>query len=356
MAEIQARFQLHWPAFSLDVDLTLPHNGITAIFGSSGSGKTTLLRCIAGLERAPVGRLLVNGEIWQDAQHWKPTHQRSLGYVFQEASLLAHLSVIDNLHYGRRRLHGKAKISLDHAIDLLGISHLLVRRPEHLSGGEKSRVAIARALAVNPQILLMDEPLAALDLKRKQEILPYLERLHDALDIPILYVTHAPDEVAKLADHLLLMEQGRVVAAGSLSEMLARVDLPVRLGDDTGVIIAAHVAERDAQWHLTKLAFDGGSVWTQDQGLPIGHNVRVRVLARDVSLAREKPDHSSIQNVLQGVVDAIADDEHPALALVRVRVGNQPLLARLTKRAVHLLHLVPQQAVWIQVKSVALMD
>lgn len=198
MTTIQARLRLDWPGFTLDVDLSLPCHGVTALFGPSGSGKTTLLRCIAGLERAPQGFLAVNGEIWQDGKHWLPTHMRPLGYVFQEASLFSHLSVMGNLRYGLKRLSDDQHKSLDQVIELLGIEHLLDRKPDRLSGGERQRVGIARALAVRPRILLMDEPLAALDLQRKQEILPYLERLHEELAIPVLYVSHSPDEVARL--------------------------------------------------------------------------------------------------------------------------------------------------------------
>lgn len=355
MEHIKARFQLEWPGFTLDVDLDLPARGVTAIFGHSGSGKTTLLRCIAGLEHAARGYLAFRGQIWQDDKTWVPTHQRPLGYVFQEASLFPHLSVLKNLRFGMDRSRTERTVSLDQAIELLGIGHLLARKPDRLSGGERQRVGIARALAVSPQILLMDEPLAALDLKRKQEILPYLERLHDELEIPVLYVSHSPDEVACLADHLLAMENGKVVANGPLAETLARLDLPIHLGEDAGVVLDAVVGERDAQWHLARTDFAGGSLWARDSGLPLGRRVRVRVLARDVSLA-EQPGTSSIQNVLRGQVDAIGDDEHPGLALVRVRVGESILLARLTKRSAMSLGIAPGRELWVQVKSVALME
>lgn len=355
MAGIDARFRLDWPGFSLDVDLTLPGRGVTALFGHSGSGKTTLLRCIAGLERAPQGRLAVNGEVWQDAGRWVPTHKRPIGYVFQEASLFAHLTVMGNLRYGMKRNGEAQRVSLDHAVELLGIGHLLDRKPDRLSGGERQRVGIARALAVSPRLLLMDEPLAALDLKRKQEILPYLERLHDELDIPVLYVSHSPDEVARLADFLVAMEGGRTLASGPLAETLARLDLPIRLGEDAGAVLDAVVGAVDKDWHLVRVDFAGGSLWARDQGLSLGRRVRVRVLARDVSLANE-PGTSSIQNVLRGQVDAIGDDEHPGLALARVKVGEVILLARLTKRAVSSLGAVPGQVLWVQVKSVALLE
>ncbi len=355
MAGIEAHFSMQWPGFSFDVRLDLPGRGVTALFGPSGSGKTTLLRCIAGLERAPHGRLCVDGEVWQDATRWLPTHRRPLGYVFQEASLFPHLSVLGNLRYGQRRIRLKPRASLDQSIALLGIGHLLDRRADRLSGGERQRVAIARALAVSPRLLLMDEPLAAVDLPRRHEIIPYLERLHDELEIPVLYVTHSPEEVARLADHLVVLQEGRAVAAGPLQEIVTRLDLPVRLGEDAGAILDATVAEIDQAWHLARVDFAGGSLWTRDQGLPLGHRVRVRVLARDVSLAPE-PGYNSIQNVLRGRVDAICNDDHPSSALVRVRVGESILLARLTRRAAASLGLAAEQEIWVQVKTVALIQ
>jgi len=358
MSRILARFKLERPGFSLDVDLDLPNRGVTALFGHSGSGKTTLLRCIAGLERAPGGYLGVDGEVWQDVNSFLPTHRRPLGYVFQEANLFPHLSARGNLEYGRKRAAEKMdRAALDHIVELLGIGPLLERRPDQLSGGERQRVAIARALAVKPRLLLMDEPLAALDLARKQEILPYLERLHEELEIPVLYVSHAPDEVARLADHIVVMRDGRAVAAGPLTEILARLDLPIHLGEDAGVVLDARVDERDQQWQLARAVFadnaDAG-VWVRDGGHAIGHHVRVRILARDVSLAVTRHTGTSIQNILPGVVVELADDTHPALALVRLNVGGAPLIARLTRRSAHDLDLTPGRIVYAQIKAVAL--
>ncbi|WP_028995738.1 molybdenum ABC transporter ATP-binding protein [Azonexus hydrophilus] len=356
MESIEARFKLDWPGFSLDVDIRLPGRGVTALFGHSGSGKTTLLRCLAGLENPSCGRLVFKGKIWQDDNTWLPTHHRPIGYVFQEASLFPHLSVLGNLHYGQKRSGSASRVSLDTAIELLGIGHLLGRKPDSLSGGERQRVGMARALAVGPEILLMDEPLAALDLKRKKEILPYLERLHDELDIPVIYVSHSPDEVARLADHIVAMDGGRVVAHGPLGETLARLDLPIRLGEDAGVVLDATIGEIDAQWHLARVDFPGGNLWTRDHDLPVGRKVRVRVLARDVSLTLDDPGRSSIQNVHPAVVEAVADDDHPANRLVRVTLGETRLLSRLTRRAVEQLGIVPGLPVRVQVKSVALME
>ncbi len=354
---LRARFRLSYPGFALDVDLTLPERGVTALFGPSGSGKTTVLRAIAGLERAPGGFLEVNGEAWQDDDRglFLPTHRRPLGYVFQEASLFPHLSVQRNLDYGMKRVaKAQQRVTADHVIELLGIGRLLDRLPERLSGGERQRVAIARALLTSPRLLLMDEPLAALDHERKQEILPYLERLHDELEIPVLYVSHAPDEVARLADHLVVLDAGRALAAGPLTETLARLDLPIRLGEDAGVVLDATVAERDDTWHLARVEFAGGSLWVRDSGLPVGHRARIRILARDVSLARGRIEGSSILNTLPARVLAMADDTHPALVLVRLDVGASPLVARLTRRSAAALELTPGLDVWVQIKAVAL--
>jgi molybdate transport system ATP-binding protein len=353
---IRAQFRLDRGEFALDVKLDLPGRGVSALFGPSGSGKTTLLRLIAGLERAP-GFLEVNGEVWQDdaAKLFLPTHRRALGYVFQEASLFPHLSARRNLEYGMKRVPAaERRVDVDHVIELLGIGPLLERKPARLSGGERQRVAIARALATSPRVLLMDEPLSALDLARKQEILPYLERLHDELEIPILYVSHAPDEVARLADYIVAMEDGRVAAQGPLGETLARIDLPIRLGEDAGVVLEGEIAELDQAWHLARVASAGGSLWVRDNGLPIGQHVRVRILARDISLALEPHSDSSILNVLPATVEALADDTHPALALVRLDAGGAPLVARITRRSAARLELRPGQEVWAQIKAVAL--
>jgi len=354
---IHACFRLDWPNFTLDVDLSLPGRGVTALFGHSGSGKTTLLRCLAGLERQGSGSLRFKGEVWQDSAHgiFRPTHQRPLGYVFQEASLFTHLSVQKNLNYGRKRVNGGHKVSLDHAVELLGISHLLDRMPDRLSGGERQRVAIARALATSPELLLMDEPLAALDLKRKNEILPYLERLHDALEIPVCYVSHSPDEVARLADHVVLLSEGRVVAAGGLRETLARLDLPTAFSEDAGVVIEAVVADHDPTYHLTRLDFPGGSVVVARRQESLGRRLRFRVHARDVSLTLTRAEGTSIANLLPATVTEVADADTPAHVLVRLDAGGTPLIARITRRSLDHLGVRPGQSLWTQIKAVALL-
>jgi len=357
---IVARFNRAFSNFALEVDLELPGRGVSALFGHSGSGKTTLLRCIAGLERAPGGYLEVNGAVWQDDSRalFKPTHQRPLGYVFQEASLFPHLTVRRNLEYGMQRVpHAERRVALEQAIELLGISHLLERKPDLLSGGERQRVGIARALATSPRLLLMDEPLAALDLKRKREILPYLERLHDELDIPLLYVTHSPEEVAQLADHLVLLEQGRVRAAGPLTELMTRLDLPLAHEEEASAVIDAVVAEHDAHYHLTTLEFDGGRMTVGRSSQPLGARVRLRIHARDVSLSLQRHDDSSILNILPAQVMAI-ENAGVAQVLVKLCLGSggcTPLLARITRKSADALALAVGMPLYVQIKSVALM-
>lgn len=356
MENITARFQVNWPSFTLDVDITMPGHGVTALFGHSGSGKTTLLRCIAGLERTPRGFLSVNSEVWQGDNCWMPTYKRPLGYVFQEASLFPHLTVMGNLRYGLKRISDVQQVSLTQAIELLGIGHLLDRKPDRLSGGERQRVSIARALAVSPRILLMDEPLAALDLKRKQEILPYLERLHDELNIPVLYVSHSPDEVARLADHLVLLAEGKVVAAGPLQDTLARIDLPAVFADDAGVVIDAVVGEHDDDDYLSRLDFAGGAIYVSRQAKAVGCRLRCRIHARDVSLNLERSGNSSILNIIRAKVVAVAATDNPANVLVRLDAADTPLLARITRRSLNHLALIPGMMVWAQIKAVALFD
>lgn len=354
---LQACFKLDRPGFSLDVDITLPNRGVTAIFGHSGSGKTSLLRCIAGFEKAAYGHLTFEGQTWQNGKTFVPTHRRPLAYVFQEASLFNHLTARKNLTYAQRRAgHDGPVVGLDDIIDLLGIRKLLEQYPSQLSGGERQRIAIARALMNRPRLLLMDEPLAALDQARKQEILPYIETLKREMHLPILYVTHAPEEVARLADTLVAMEKGRVVALGGLTETLAALDFPIRLGEESGVVIPAVIAEHDPQWQLIRVNFDGGSLWLRDNQTTIGDFVRIRVLARDISLALDGNHASSITNTLPATIDEIGQDEHPGLALVKLKVGSTFFVARVTHRSLHHLKLSVGETTWMQIKSVALVQ
>jgi molybdate transport system ATP-binding protein len=351
---IEINLRLQRGDFLLEADLSLPAHGVTVLFGHSGSGKTSLLRCIAGLEKAEAD-IVFQGRVWQSANTWIPTHQRPLAYVFQEASLFDHLSANGNLEFAIKRARGPVSAAdKQNIIELLGIGHTLARYPSQLSGGERQRVAIARALLSRPQLLLMDEPLASLDEQRKQEILPYLEQLKSQLDLPIIYVTHSPAEVARLADTLIALKDGRVVASGPITETLSDPAFPLHLGEEASVVLDGTVAERDSEWQLARIAISSHSIWLRDNGQMEGKAVRVRILARDVSLALTPQTDSSISNALPCVVETLVEDCHDALALVRVRIGELPLLARMTRRSVTQLKLEPGKAMWAQVKSAAL--
>lgn len=360
MSGIQARLQLRHPGFVLDVDLDLPGRGVTALFGHSGSGKTSCLRCLAGLERPEYGRLEVNGECWQDSQrgHFLAPHKRALGYVFQDANLFPHLSVQDNLTFGLKRVaRAQRRVALGQAVELLGIGALLERLPANLSGGERQRVGIARALLCSPRLLLLDEPLASLDLRRRQEVLPFLERLHRELDIPMIYVSHAPDEVARLADHLVVLDAGRVSASGPLKEVLLRADLPFLDEDGAEAVIDGEVAAHDAGYRLLDVAVLGvaAALRLPHGPLPAGEAVRVKVRARDVSLALERAEASSVLNLLPVTVVERIDRPGQAHSLIRLALGGQQLIARVTCYSADRLQLRPGLALWAQVKSVSLL-
>lgn len=357
---IDVRLNLRYSGFALDVDLHLPGRGVTALYGHSGSGKTTCLRCIAGLERAGDGYIRVNDEVWQDSRNgvFVPPHKRALGYVFQEASLFAHLSVRANLEFGLKRIpRQQRRVELAQATELLGIGHLLERNPQHLSGGERQRIGIARALLTSPSLLLMDEPLASLDSKRKGEILPYLERLHDELDIPLLYVSHAQDEVARLADHIVLLSDGKALASGPIGETLARLDLPMALGDDGGVVIDGSVSAYDAHYQLLTLQLPDSAQHLRVAHAPlaVGKTLRVKVQARDVSLSLQAGEHSSILNRLPVTVTQEMAADNSAHVLVRLDADGTPLLARITRFSRDQLQLHPGQTLWAQIKAVAVL-
>ncbi|MCA9782931.1 MAG: molybdenum ABC transporter ATP-binding protein [Candidatus Cloacimonetes bacterium] len=353
---LQARFQLTRGDFTLDVQLSLPAQGVTALFGPSGSGKTTLLRCLAGLERVPGGRMQLGDRVWQQDGLFLPPHRRELGYVFQEASLFPHLSVRDNLEYGLKRVPAaERRVGLERAIELFRLEPLLERRPVGLSGGERQRVAIARALTASPRLLLMDEPLASLDHEHRREILPFLESLHRELEIPLVYVSHSPEEVTRLADRLVLLSAGRVLATGPIGEMLVRLDLPLGENEQAESLVRAVVRERDAAHELCRLEFAGGALWVPDHALATGQEVRVRIRAADVSLTLSHARDTSILNILPARVEELGEP-HGARRMVRLSVGGTPLLALLTRRSCEQLGLAPGLAVFAQVKSAVLLS
>jgi molybdate transport system ATP-binding protein len=357
---IVARFRGRLGAFVLDAAFEAPMRGVTALFGPSGCGKSTMLRCVAGLQTLRDGYLSIGDEVWQDGPDFRPPHHRSVGYVFQEASLFPHLSVRRNLLYGYRRAvrHSGAEATrFDDVVALLGMDGLLDRSPLRLSGGERQRVAIGRALLAQPRLLLMDEPLAGLDRLSKDEILPYLEALHTTLSIPILYVSHDLAEVERLADHLVLMQAGRVVVSGPLQDLQADPALPIARLREASVALDASVADYDPEYGLTTLAIDGGTIVVPGQYGAPGTLQRVRVGASDVSLARQPPGPSTILNVLPARV-AAAERHDAAQMNVVVRLGvagqGARLLARITRKSWQALAFTPGDLVHAQVKSVAL--
>ncbi len=357
MSSIQVRLTLQRGAFELNTAFEAPARGVTAIFGPSGSGKSTLLHCIAGLEPGVRGTLRVNDEIWQDSgtSVFLPAHRRRVGYVFQDAGLLAHLNVRGNLEYGMKRAHPvRSRDVFDQAVQAAGIGQLLERRIHRLSGGERSRVAMARALLTDPAILLMDEPLVALDASARADILPYLERLHRQLSIPVLYVSHAIDEVARLADHMISLEAGQITAAGPLADMLTRLDQPLAHSDEASAVLEAVVTGHDEEFQLAILEFPAGRLVVPENQLSEGSAVRVRILARDVSLSLERHNNTSILNVFPARIVAIMEGR-AAQAVVKLDASGVALLARITRRSVHALGLQPGVEIFAQVKSVALL-
>jgi molybdate transport system ATP-binding protein len=358
-ASIVARFRGTLGAFVLDAAFEAPMRGVTAVFGPSGCGKTTVLRCVAGLQQLD-GYLSIGGEVWQDGADFRPPYERSIGYVFQEASLFPHLSVRRNLLYGHRRAlrrGTKEGARFDEVVALLGMERLLDRSPLRLSGGERQRVAVGRALLSQPRLLLMDEPLAGLDRLSKDEILPYLEALHTALAIPVLYVSHDIAEVERLADHLVLMEAGRAVACGRLPDLQADPALPIARLPEAAVALDATVTDYDPGYGLTTLAIDGGTIVVPGQHGAPGTLQRVRVGASDVSLARRPPGPSTILNVLPARVAATqAQDAAQVNVVIRLGAAGQGarLLARVTRKSWDALGVTPGDLVHAQVKSVAL--
>ena len=351
---IQIRYALQRETFVLDVSLDLPMRGIIGVFGVSGAGKTSLLRCVAGLERSTTGKLVVAGDVWQDsaANTWRAVHERDIGYVFQEPRLFAHLDVRRNIEYGLRRREYNRAPDIDHVIGLLGLGHLLSRRTDELSGGEAQRVAIARALLCAPRFVLMDEPLASLDQARKDEFLPFLDRLHADAEVPIIYVSHNIDEICRLCDYLVVMDNGRVIADGELQSVLVRMDVPLLSGEQAGSVIQGEARSYDADDDLTCLEFSGGDIWVPGKANVDGSVLRLRIRATDVSLCRTKPEQSTILNIVPAIVEAIQHDRGPSM-LMRLVLGTDRIIARVTRRSIRELDLQEGDKVFAQIKSVA---
>ena len=352
---IECKIKIQLESFMLDANFSIPDRGITVVFGPSGSGKTTLLRAIAGLEKSDDGFLKIGDSVWQKGEDFLATHKRQIGYVFQDAALFDHLDVKGNLNFVIKRAIGLKEDFIESIHNLLEIKTLLNRKTTQLSGGEKQRVAIARALLTNPKILLLDEPLSALDLKRKNEILPYLDSIHNDLEIPILYVTHSQDEMSRLADHLLLIEDGNIIGSGPVNDMLTRFDMPLSHGGDAVSIIEAEVLKRDSEFNLMHLDFLGGQFIVPDNSFPVQTKVRIRVVARDVSLTKSKQVDTSILNIFPAMVQEIVN-EGEAQVMVRLQIKETILLACITRKSSYKLRLEKGSEVFVQVKSVAILS
>jgi molybdate transport system ATP-binding protein len=350
---LEVQLRQAFPGFSLDVAFAAPA-GVTALFGRSGSGKTTVVHAVAGLLRPQAGRVVVDARVLLDTGTGLaiPAHRRRIGYVFQEARLFPHLTVRQNLLYGRWVRGASGGPEFGRVLEMLGIGGLLERRPGALSGGEKARVALGRALMADPLLLLMDEPLASLDEARKAEILPYLERLRDETRLPIIYVSHAMAEVARLATTIVVMEAGRVLRAGPVAQVLADPGAVPTLGiREAGAILPARVEAQEADG-LTRLATSAGPLWLPRMEAVIGARLRVRIAAQDVILSRLRPEGLSALNILPAEVMAVRLGEGPG-AMVQLRVGEDMLLARITRRSAEALALAPGVAVFAIAKSVA---
>jgi molybdate transport system ATP-binding protein len=334
MKSIELKHSIQKGDFRLDVDTHIPSVGITGIFGESGSGKTTLLRCVAGLEGSRKGL--------------PPVHQRRIGYVFQEPVLFAHLSVQKNIEYGKRR-NRDADVSIEKVAKLLEVNKLLDRSVTQLSGGEAQRVSIARVLCQAPGLILMDEPLSALDERRRNDVLPYLDRLHAESSVPIIYVSHNIDEICRLSDHLLVLDNGKVVAEGGLQDTLTRVDLPQLGGRNAGAIVEAKQIRYDDEFDLTLFGFSGGEIWVAGQHEST--SVRLRINASDISLSRVAAKSTTILNILPAVIESSVAETSSA-ELVRLRLGDDVLVARITRRSLQDLELRAGDEVFVQIKSV----
>lgn len=342
-------------AFTLDVDIAAPTPGIVALFGRSGCGKSTLVNLIAGLLAPDEGRVAIDGDVLIDtrAKNLVPVESRRIGYVFQDARLFPHYTVLGNLQYGLKRSSATHFIEQDETIALLGLEALLKRRPHELSGGEKQRVALGRALLAQPRLLLLDEPLASLDVARREEVLPYLERLRDRLAIPMVYVSHQFDEVLRLATHVVVLDSGRVAVEGTLNTVSLSAALRSIIGADAvGAVLDGKVLSVDRETHLTEIAVGSGTLHIHTDA-PIGSSVRVQMLARDIILALRPPTGLSVRNALSGVVVNIEHDGEFA-DLVYVDIGGTTLISRITRVATNALQIFNGSPVWVLIKSVSL--
>jgi molybdate transport system ATP-binding protein len=357
MNRLIARFDLHYPGFRLNIDLDMPASGITVLFGPSGSGKTTLLRCLAGLERVSNGFMQFGDDTWQDETRGlcRPLHARPIGYVFQEPRLFPHYNVHSNLLDGYNRIRSEERrIAVEQVVEILDIGHLLERRVHRLSGGEQQRVTIGRALLTSPKLLLMDEPLASLDIQRKQELLPFIRRLHEELTIPVIYVSHAISEILQLADRVVLLKEGMVAGVGALNDILTSLEFRGNFGSPrVGAVLDAHVAGHEPHYGLTQLAFKEHTLFVPLRPVDVGRSVRVHILSSDVSLVVGRIDSpTSVLNLLEATVAEIREIDQSSVDVL-LDIGA-PLIASITRKSLVNLGIKPGHRVCAQIKTVAL--
>lgn len=354
-SESRCNISLRRSDFVVEADFVIPEKGVLGIFGHSGSGKTTLLRCLAGLEKTVQGQININGEVWFDGEKSLSTQQRNIAYVFQEGRLFPHLSVTKNLAYGADRCvannNSDDDIDRQYLLELLNITHLLERYPAQLSGGEQQRVAIARALLKKPQMLLLDEPLASLDEKRKQEILPYLEMLHEELNIPMLYVSHNMDEMLHLCDHMLVMEQGRLIFSGEMSDVLVSPGSPLAKVGNAAAVVEGTVSKQEKDFAITTVHTVNGNQFQVPGLMAIGKHVRLIIFASDVSITKDKAVDSSILNIIEGEITAVLD-KNDGRMLLQINCKQDILLSLISIKSFERLALVLNKKIYIQVKAV----
>jgi molybdate transport system ATP-binding protein len=355
MGLLEAKFKVAYPEFNLDVELDLPARGVTVVFGPSGSGKTTLLRCLSGLEKAPSGYIKIADQVWQDEGIFIPIQERKIGLVFQESRLFPHLSIQDNLLYGYQRTQpAERNLQLDEVAQVLNLEALLKRRPEKLSGGERQRVAIGRALLTSPKLLLMDEPLASLDMQLKAEIIPFIKKIENEFKTPIVYVTHSMNEVLQLVDTMVILKSGKIENIGSVEEVFSDVRSRESLSDDQlGAVLETLVLEHDEGFGLTKLDFMGQILHVPRQNIPVGQSLRVHIHSRDVSLSTASSEGAtSVLNILRAKVEKVGVIDLKGYSVDIELDAGRPILATITRKSLDNLNLQPGQPVYVHIKAI----
>ena len=355
---LEAKFIMNYQEFNLDVELSIPARGVTVVFGPSGSGKTTLLRCLSGLEKSTSGYLKIAGQVWQDEERFIPIQHRKIGLVFQESRLFPHLSIQDNLLFGYQRTQpAERNFQLDEVLKVLNLEALLKRRPEKLSGGERQRVAIGRALLTSPKLLLMDEPLASLDIQLKAEIIPFIKRIENEFKTPIIYVTHSMNEVLQLVNTMVILKAGKVENIGSVEEVFSDVRLRKALGDEQlGAVLETSVLEHDEEYGLTRLDFLGQLLTVPRQNIPVGHSLRVHIHSKDVSLSTLPPEGAtSVLNILRAKVKKMGELDLKGYSVDIELDAGRPILATITRKSLSKLNLQPGQPIYAHIKAIKMM-